>query len=214
MPYVISFISQKGGVGKSTLTRALAIALKKNDFKVKVADLDTQQGTVLEWHRRRIDNEINPSIDSVECYKTLNQAIENADDFDFLIVDAPARSSKGTLDISKISDIVIQPSGASLDDLNPAIIVFHELVKKGIDRKKLFMILCRVGTESEIQEAIDYITQAGYNLINGCLFEKASYRQSQNQGKTILENSFLPLRLKADKVIQDIIDKLTEIAGE
>ena len=214
MSYVVAFISQKGGVGKSTLTRALAVALVKNGYSVKVADLDTQQGTVLDWHRRRMDNDIEPIINSVECYKQLSQAISGSDDYDFLIIDAPARSSRGTLDISKIADIIIQPSGAGLDDLAPAILVFHELIKKKINKKKLFMALCRVGTESEVEEAGDYIRTAGYEIISGCLYEKASYRQAQNEGKTILENRFLPLRKKADEVIQSIMDNFTDLIEE
>lgn len=45
MTICISFISQKGGVGKSTLARALAREANEQKLTVKVADLDTQQGT-------------------------------------------------------------------------------------------------------------------------------------------------------------------------
>ena len=49
MPVIVSFVSQKGGVGKSSLTRALAVTLARGGMKVLVADLDPQQGTVIEW---------------------------------------------------------------------------------------------------------------------------------------------------------------------
>ena len=51
---IISFISQKGGVGKSTLTRALAREAAAGEMSVKVADLDTDQATVVDWHRLRL----------------------------------------------------------------------------------------------------------------------------------------------------------------
>ena len=41
MPKIILTAHQKGGVGKSTLTFNLALALK-NDFKVAIIDLDLQ----------------------------------------------------------------------------------------------------------------------------------------------------------------------------
>jgi len=211
MSYIIAFISQKGGVGKSTLARACAVELVKNDYIVKIADLDTQQGTVLDWHRRRLDNEIKPVINSVECHKTLNQALRQLDRFDFLIIDAPARSSQGTYEISKISNIIIQPTGASIDDLRPAILVFHELVKKGIDNEKIFISLCRVGTEAESEEAYEYIKKANYNVTKGCLFEKPSYRQAQNEGKTVLENRFKHLNKKADILVQSILDNFINL---
>ena len=52
MPIIVSFISQKGGVGKSTLARALA-AVAAYGMRVRLADLDAQQATVIEWERTR-----------------------------------------------------------------------------------------------------------------------------------------------------------------
>lgn len=43
MASVVAFVSQKGGVGKSTLARALAREAAAGGLRVKVADLDTQQ---------------------------------------------------------------------------------------------------------------------------------------------------------------------------
>jgi chromosome partitioning protein len=45
---IIAFISQKGGVGKSTLSQALAVEAQKQKIKVLLADCDYQQGTSYE----------------------------------------------------------------------------------------------------------------------------------------------------------------------
>jgi chromosome partitioning protein len=45
MGVVVAFVSQKGGVGKSTLAREAAAG----GLSVKVADLDVQQGTLVNW---------------------------------------------------------------------------------------------------------------------------------------------------------------------
>jgi chromosome partitioning protein len=45
---IIAFISQKGGVGKSTLSQALASEAKKMKISVLLADCDSQQGTSAE----------------------------------------------------------------------------------------------------------------------------------------------------------------------
>ena len=86
MASVIAFVSQKGGVGKSTLARALAREAAAGGLRVKVADLDTQQGTSVDWHRTRMDAGIEPAV-SVESYKTAAQALAVADKFDILILD-------------------------------------------------------------------------------------------------------------------------------
>ena len=207
MNIVIGIVSQKGGVGKSSITRALAREAANSGLSVKIADLDIQQATSINWVRRRLEHDIQPSI-SVEPFKTAKQAIETALNYELFIIDGPARASKGTYEISKYSDLVVQPTGASLDDLEPAILLFHELVKKGISRKKMVFALSRVGTKSEENLARNYISQAGYDVLNGSLYEKPAYRQAQNQGYALTEVSYKGLRIKADTLIQSLIDKI------
>lgn len=54
MSYIIGFVSQKGGVGKSTLARLVAREYAVNQWNVKIADLDPGQGTSYKWQDRRI----------------------------------------------------------------------------------------------------------------------------------------------------------------
>lgn len=207
MTYIIGIISQKGGVGKSTLSRAIAREAASSGMGVKVADLDIQQGTVVNWYRRRLSKNLKPLF-SVESFKAADQAIQSKEHFDLLIIDGPARASKGTLEIAKVSNLIIQPTGASIDDLDPAILTFHELVKEGIPREKLVFALCRVGTESEESDCREYIYQAGYDVLSGCIYEKPAYRQSQNQGYAITETKYPSLNSKSDRLIQSIVERL------
>jgi chromosome partitioning protein len=208
MTIIIAFVSQKGGVGKSTLSRALAREAVKGGLKTKVADLDTQQGTTVDWHRRRLAGGIEPAI-SVEAYATAAQALEVAGQFDLLILDGPARTSKGTLDIARLATLVVQPSGPATDDLLPAVREFHALVKAGIPKDKLTFALSRIGTEAEEAEARAYIAEAGYTTLDGCLLERPAYRKAQNVGYSITETAYASLNSKADALIQALIDRAT-----
>ena len=128
---IIAFVSQKGGVGKSTLARALGREAAKSGLEVKIADLDTQQGTAVDWYRMRLDTNIKPVV-PVELFRTAQQALAVANRYDVLIIDGPARTSKGTLEIALVANLVVQPTGASLDDLRPAVREFHALIKAGV----------------------------------------------------------------------------------
>src|ERR687895_1470318 len=164
MTTIIAFVSQKGGVGKSTLARALAREAANNGLKVKIADLDTQQGTCIDWHRTRLHAGIQPAV-AVEAFATAAEALTIANQYDLLILDGPARTSRGTLDIARMADLVVQPTGASVDDLRPAVREFHALVKAGIPKVKLAFALNHIGTPTEEAEARAYIAEAGYTVL-------------------------------------------------
>jgi len=207
MTTIIGFVSQKGGVGKSTLARVMAYEATKNGLEVKIADLDTQQGTVADWHRHRLDTGHSP-VGSVEVYKSAAQALKVAEQYDLLILDGAARASAATLEIAQVADLIVQPTGASRDDLKPAVLLFHEMVKAKIPKDKLVLVLSRVGTETELQEARTYIEQAGYSVLEGCLYERPAYRQAQNEGLTITETRYKSLNGKADQIVQNLTDRI------
>jgi hypothetical protein len=109
---------------------------------------------------------------------------------DLLIIDGPARTSKGTLAIAQVADLVVQPTGASVDDLRPAVREFHALVKEGVGKDKLAFALNRIGTAAEEGEARAYIAEAGYAALAGCLLERPAYRKAQNTGHAVTETSY------------------------
>src|SRR6185436_20351055 len=153
---IVAFVSQKGGTGKSTLARALAAVVAHAGLKVKIADLDPDQQTVLHWEKLRGENEGMPAI-SVEGFDTASDALASAEDDELLIIDAPAHATRGTLEIAQFATLVVQPTGASLDDLRPAILLFHELAAAGIPRERLVMALCRILSAAEEEMARQYI---------------------------------------------------------
>jgi chromosome partitioning protein len=208
MPAIISFISQKGGVGKSTLARALAREAAASGLLVKLADLDIQQSTSCDWNRVRLGAKINPVL-SVQSYATAAQALAEAAAFDLLVIDGPARTTSGTLDIARASNIVVQPTGASADDLRPAVREFHGLVKAGIPKERLVFALNRIGTDAEMTESLNYIAQAGYEALKGFLSERPAYRKAQNAGFSVTETRYDSLNARADDLLQALIDKVS-----
>jgi chromosome partitioning protein len=206
MGAIIGFVSQKGGVGKSTLARGIGREAAAGGLSVKIADLDVQQGTSVNWYRRRLEAGIEP-IFSVESFKTAAQALKLAPQFDYLIIDGPARASAATLEIARAASLIVQPTGSSVDDLEPAVLTFHELVRDGISRDILVFALSRVGTDAEEIEARAYIKQAGYAVLDGSIQERPAYRQASNVGLSITETRYPQLNKRADKLIQAMVDR-------
>jgi chromosome partitioning protein len=206
MATLIGLVSQKGGVGKSTLARLVAREYAHAGWHVKIADLDISQGTSTDWKQRRERGGIKPDV-AVEPFGAVAQALKVAPTYDLLLFDGPPHSMAGTLEIAQASDAVILPTGLSLDDLKPSILLAHELVEKSVPRHKLVFVLCRVGDrENEISEAKAYIRKAGYEVLDGELPERTGYRRASDQGRAVSETTHPSLREKAERVAQSIID--------
>lgn len=209
MALLIGLISQKGGVGKSTLARLVAREYARAGWNVKIADLDVSQSTSFNWHGRRLSNGVEPLV-AVERFGSVEQALKVQGHYDLLVLDGAPHSTAATLRIAQACDIVVLPTGLSLDDLEPSVLLAHELVKKGIARAKIAFALCRVGeSEGEIGEAREYIENAGYTALDGAIPEKIAYRRAADEGRTLTETRFASLNDRGDRLAQSVIDLAT-----
>lgn len=206
---IIAAVALKGGVGKSTLARALAREFAAAGMTAKIADLDVLQGTSVSWNMRREARGILPRV-SVESFRSAAEALKAADGFYALVLDSPARTNAGTLEIARQAHLVVTPCGASTDDLEPAVLTFLELVREGIPKAKLVVALSRIMTEAEERDARAYISQAGFSCLQGSLPERTAYRAAQGEGRAVTEVKFPSLRKRADELIQSIVDRVSD----
>lgn len=210
MALQIGAISQKGGVGKSSIARLIAREYAVAGWDVKIADLDIAQATSTNWKQRREQNGIQPEI-AVEPFRTVTQALKHASVYDLVVFDGKPHSNRETLEIAQACDLVVLPTGLSLDDLMPSVLLAHELVEAKIDEAQIVFALCRVGDrDNEIDEAREYIRKAGYQVLSGSIPEKTAYRRASDVGKAMTEISFLSLRQRAEEVAQSVIDRLSK----
>jgi chromosome partitioning protein len=211
MTLIIACVSQKGGVGKSTVARMLAREYAANEWSVKIADMDNKQLTSTRWNARRNENGFQPELE-VQNHKTVSQALRTAESYDLLVFDGKPHSSAETLEIAKQADIIIIPTGYSLDDLEPTITLANDLVKGKINRQKIHIIFSRTGnSEAEAQEAREYVQAAGYRFIDGELPERTTYRRASDLGKAATETTHPSTNQYADQVVQKIVDRINEL---
>ena len=130
MTYIVGMVSQKGGVGKSTLARMMAREFVQGGLATKIADLDTQQQTCTNWAGRRAESGIDPEI-QVQSFASVKSALEEAARFEALILDGKPNASEQTMEIAKVSDLVVIPTGQTIDDLHPGVVLAHGLLKEG-----------------------------------------------------------------------------------
>lgn len=208
---IISLISQKGGVGKSGVARLLAVEFTRAGWEVKIADLDTMQGTAIKWKVRRDQAKVRPEI-PVEKFATVERALREADKYDLLLIDGPAHAEKGGLSMAKKSGLILMPTCFGIDDLDAQIEAAYELEENGIERNRIWFIFARTsGSANEEQTAREYLQRAEINVFEPIFAELPCIRQAHNGGKAASEVSFPTARERAMALAVAVATKLKEL---
>lgn len=110
---IISCVNYKGGVGKSTLSQNLAVALAHRDYKVCIVDADITAAT-MDWAEMRHENEIQPPITCLQLTnpKSFTSQVKKqyADgQYDVLIIDCPPTLSPVAVKAMYISHYLFIP---------------------------------------------------------------------------------------------------------
>ena len=125
---VISFISQKGGAGKTTLALHLAVAWSQHGCKVALLDLDPQ-ASAANWGDRRQDTDRLPHVRPAFASRLPQELNEiRKAGGEIVVLDTAPHSDNVTLGAAKVSDLVLIPCRPSIFDLE-ALAVTVELVK-------------------------------------------------------------------------------------
>jgi chromosome partitioning protein len=207
MPVTVSFVGQKGGVGKSTLARAFAAVAARGRLKVKLADLDLNQQTSVRWAKIRVARRNSHPVEA-EPYATMREALAGSQGADIVIVDTPGHASPETLEIARSSHVVVLPTGASTDDLYPTVLLLYELEQMGIPKERLAVALCRLLELREEHAARKYVETAGYQALLGSVPERAGYRTAHNQGQSLTETSDQALNGRARTLMESLLEKV------
>jgi chromosome partitioning protein len=127
---VISFVTQKGGSGKTTLAVSCAVAAEEQGAKVLLLDMDSQ-GTAEAWYQDREAD--TPKLGRVDT-STLEQALQAAKQqgFDIVLLDTPGRDEPATAAAIRASDFCVipcRPTPADMKATPPTITTIKRLEK-------------------------------------------------------------------------------------
>lgn len=112
---VISFVSQKGGSGKTTLCFSIGVAAYETGRKVLMLDLD-RQASLRDWYADREAEE--PEVDTVELPK-LEEALGGLEKlgFDYVFIDTPGKDDPANSKAITLSDFCIIPCRPTPGDM-------------------------------------------------------------------------------------------------
>jgi chromosome partitioning protein len=127
----ITFVTQKGGSGKSTLCISLAIAAQEAGHSVCILEMD-RQATISDWaeHRTRDSPEV-AQIEATQLEGIIEQLRQTA--YDYVFIDTPGVDSPGTLSAIRAADLCVipcRPTPADLRAFKPTLAAVYRLEKK------------------------------------------------------------------------------------
>ena len=202
---IASFVGQKGGVGKSTLARVLAVAAVRQGHRVLLADFDLEQLSCIEWSATRLRNGIEPDVEA-RAFKSLKKLRKTVEGFDLVVVDTRGLADELTTEISQESDVVFLPTGTSMDDLRPTLGLARKLSKTRKVGNKIVMVLSKVGRSERLLEvAKETIADAGFDVLDSIWPERDGFQADLDIGKVGSESHNPFLREAAETIEADLL---------
>lgn len=197
---VIAIAMQKGGVGKSTLTRCLAVAGTNAGYNVLALDMDTQQSMVQWAERRPAELPAVRFSTEIELPKLLKQAEEAG--CDLVIIDTPpARSSEAPAAVES-ADLVLVPCTPDIEAYEQLPRTARLARTTGKPAAAVLTMAQPNGT-SEEKIARDVFTQLGLPMAEAVLHRFKVHRDASREGVSAQE---MEPESKASQEIQALWD--------
>lgn len=181
---ILAIAMQKGGVGKSTLTRSLAVAASAAGYNVLALDMDAQQSTT-QWRDRR-EAPLPAVMFSTEneLPKRLEQASKAG--CDLVIIDTPpARSTEAPAAV-EAADLVLVPC-------TPDIEAYEQLPRTARLARttgKAAAVVLTMGqpnSQSEERIAREVFATMGIPMVEAVIHRFKVHREASRDGVTATE---------------------------
>jgi chromosome partitioning protein len=127
----ITFVTQKGGSGKSTLCISLAVAAQEAGASVCILEMD-RQATISDWaENREAEGPEVAQIEAQQLEEVMKRLKESS--YDYVFIDTPGVDSPGTLSAIRVADLCViptRPTPADLRAFKPTLAAVYRLEKK------------------------------------------------------------------------------------
>ena len=185
---VISFLNQKGGVGKTTLAVHIADALTRRKHRVLLVDADPQ-GSALDWAAARQGEPKFPVVGPPKpsLHKELAAITQG---YDWTVIDGPPRVYEVARSAIMASDAVfipVQPSPYDVWAANEILELFKESDVCRPDVRRAFVVNRRIANTAIGRDVNDALAEYRVPVLAATVCQRVSFADSATLGKTVFD---------------------------
>ena len=195
---IISFVNQKGGVGKTTIAINIAASLARRNRRLVLVDLDPQ-GSAVKWH----------GIEENRAFETLHhpfrltpsdlKALSNA--YDDVVIDAPPALSdmtKAVLGASDIAVIPVSPSSLDIWACTDTLKMIEAVQEGHPDLSVKFVVNRKIPGTRTGREIRDTLKGFNTTILDAELGQRVAFVEAMKYGVSVMQ--FSPGSKAADEI--------------
>ena len=203
---IISFVNQKGGVGKTTTAINLAASLKRRNNNLLFIDTDPQ-GSAMHWHAVESNNAFeimhHPDPINKEDIEALSQ------NYDYVVIDAPPAIgdiTKSILAVTELSIIPLSPSSLDIWSCKGTLEMIQESQPENPDMNVKLLINRKIPGTRVGREARASLDIFDMDVLDSELCQRVAYIDAMTSGVSVMQ--YAPGSKAADE-IEQLCDEIT-----
>lgn len=206
---IISFLNQKGGVGKTTLAIHVADALSRRNKRVLLVDADPQ-GSALDWAavRRRESLFAVAGLPRASIHKELPTLAQG---YDAVIIDGPPRVYDVARSAIMASDVVlipVQPSPYDVWAAKQIVDLLQEATVFKPNLKSAFVINRKIVNTALGRDVVNALADFPIAVMKASVCQRVALAESATLGQTVFET--VPDH-PAVKELLSLVDEILEL---
>ena len=178
---VITFVTQKGGSGKTTLALSCAAAAEEQGYRALVLDMDPQ-GTAEAWYQAR--EATTPKLAAITAADLPNAIAGGQPRFDVVLIDTPGRDEPSTAAAIRHADLCLipcRPTPADMKATPPTVATIKRLGKRSA-----FVLNQTPPRGYRIREAAQGLSMLGM-VAPVHIVSRNAYQDAQGMGLGVIE---------------------------